>query len=55
MHLKESNYHVKYEHMWQLGTCFFSEHGSDGLMIGLNDLKDLFQPERFSGFVSLDK
>lgn len=41
---KQTTYHLKYEHMWHLGTWFFSEHGSVGLMDGLNDFKDHFQP-----------
>ena len=29
--------------MWRFGT-WFSRHGGDGLMVGLNDLRSLFQP-----------
>jgi len=29
--------------MWQLGT-WFSGRGGDGLMVGLDDLRGLFQP-----------
>lgn len=40
--------------MWHLKTGFTGEHGGDArLMVGLCDLKDLFQPELFHDFVPL--
>ena len=33
--------------MWRLGTWFRGGLGSVRLMVGLDDLKGLFQPKRF--------
>lgn len=39
--------------IWHLGTQFTGEHGSAGLIVGLDYLRDLYQSEQFYGSVIL--